>query len=306
MRPSGRDRQAQAVTSARVGAILFTPIVVGASQITSSALPSTFVQSPLEENLRGLRQRLERAAAKVGRRPDEIRILAVTKSVEPSVAAGMARLGLRDLGENRAPELERKARALTAHVEGGGPHEAPEASPDAVPEIRWHFIGHLQRNKARRVARIATVIHSVDSLALLETLERVASEEDLRLSIYLQVDATGEAQKTGFATDAVPAAVARAKACTHLTLLGLMAMGPLVEQEGRTTREVFAEVAALARTLEADPALADVFADGRCRLSMGMSDDLEEAVRAGTDLVRVGGALFRGTSNTASERPGAA
>ena len=285
------------MTSARNGAILCTPIVVGATQITPSAPPSNLVQSPLEENLRGLRQRLERAASGVGRRPDEIRILAVTKSVEPDVAADMARLGLRDLGENRAPELERKARALSA-IEGGG--------AERVPEIRWHFIGHLQRNKARRVARIAAVIHSVDSLALLETLERIASEEDLQLSIYLQVDATGEARKTGFAPDAVPATVERAKACTHLTLLGLMAMGPLVQQADRTTRAVFAEVAALARRLERDPALAVVFADGRCRLSMGMSGDLEEAVRAGTDLVRVGGALFRGTSNTASERPGAA
>ncbi|TDJ72345.1 MAG: YggS family pyridoxal phosphate-dependent enzyme [Planctomycetota bacterium] len=297
VRPHGRCRPARAVTSARKGAILCTPTVVGATQITPSVPPSNLVQSPLEENLRGLRQRLERAASAVGRRPDEIRILAVTKSVEPDVAADMARLGLRDLGENRAPELERKARALSA-IEGSG--------AERVPEIRWHFIGHLQRNKARRVARIAAVIHSVDSLALLETLERIASEEDLQLSIYLQVDATGEARKTGFAPDAVRAAVLRAKACAHLELLGLMAMGPLAGQADRTTRAVFAEVAALARTLERDPALIDVFADGRCRLSMGMSGDLEEAVRAGTDLVRVGGALFRGTSTTANERPGAA
>jgi len=266
---------------------------VGASQITSSAPPSTLLHSPLEENLRGLRRRLDRAASEAGRRPDEVRILAVTKAVGPEVAAEIARLGLRELAENRASELERKARAFAALGED-------------APEVRWHFIGHLQRNKARRVARLAAVIHSVDSLALLDTLERIASDEDLRLAIYLQVDATGEARKTGFAPEDAPAAVRRAKACPHLTLLGLMGMGPLEEREDRTTRAVFAELADLARRLERDPDLAGAFADGRCKLSMGMSGDLEEAVRAGTDLVRVGGALFRGTTSTASERPGAA
>jgi pyridoxal phosphate enzyme (YggS family) len=282
----------------RGGGYSLTPsIVLGTTPITSNAPSSPLLQSPLEENLRGLRQRLERATSQADRRPDAVQILAVTKSVEPDAAAEIARLGMHDLGENRAPELERKAQAFADFGSDG---------PNGVPEVRWHFIGHLQRNKARRVARIASVIHSVDSLELLDTLERIAAEEDLQLSIYLQVDATGEAQKTGFAPDATQAAVRRAQSCGRLTLLGIMGMGPLEEREGRTTRDVFAELAALAAELTSDPSLADAFAGGRCRLSMGMSGDLEEAVSAGTDVVRVGGALFRDPTNTANKRPGAA
>lgn len=234
---------------------------------------------PLQENLAELRLRIERAARSAGRSAKEIRWVAVTKTTTVDAAAELLELGIADLGENRVDELERK----TEHLAALG------RSP------RWHFVGHLQANKVRRVVRQAHVIHSVDSLLLLERIERIAAEEDRQPEVYLQVALTGEAVKHGFEAVDLPAAVRRATELTHLRLLGLMAMGPLEEPPGEGTRAVFAEAARLARSLDGDPALARAFAGGRCQLLMGMSADLELAIAAGTDLLRVGGALFQDT-----------
>ena len=238
-----------------------------------SLLPSRLVR-----NLGALERRIAAAARSAGRSPEEVRLLPVTKSVSSEVARELAELfeeGTAELAENRAPELEAKAAALT-----GG------------PAVRWHFIGHIQRNKARRVVRIAEVVHSVDSVRLVETLGRVAAEEGRRLAIYLQVDRTGEEQKHGLDEAELPAALAAVAAAEALELRGLMAMGPLEERAGRTARDVFDEVAALARRLEVER--TDLFAGGRCELSMGMSGDLEAAVAAGSHVVRIGSSLFEG------------
>lgn len=235
-------------------------------------IAQTLLQSPLEENLRDVLDRIERAARASGRAPDPIALLPVTKSVPADVAAALVALGRRELAENRADVLEEKARALAA--EG--------------LDVRWHFIGHLQRNKVRRVVRSADVVHSIDSLRLLETLDRVAAEERRRPDIFLQVDLTGDATKHGLARGEVEAAVRRAGELSHVRLLGLMGMGPRVGASG----PVFVQLAELARSLEAR--CPQCFADGRCLLSMGMSDDLEQAVEAGSDVVRVGSALFEG------------
>ena len=226
----------------------------------------------------------------LGGASDEVVLVAVTKSVEPEVAAELVRLGQVDLGENRAPELERKAAhfAERAATPGGGKGLAP----------RWHFIGHLQRNKARRVVRLAHSIHSVDSLALLETLQRVAGEEGRRPRIYLQVDVAGEDSKGGFDPAEVPAALERARACHALVTAGLMAMAPLAAPAERAAnaRATFAELARIAGELP-----RDAFEDGRPRLSMGMSADFELAIEEGADLVRVGSALFGSATHDAPE-----
>jgi len=219
--------------------------------------------------------RIHAAAEAGGRDPSEVRLVAVTKSVASDVALALAGLGQLDLAENRAPVFEEKVAAFRA----------------AGVEVRWHFIGHIQRNKARRVARLADVIHSVDSLALLETLDRVCAEEGLRREIYLQVKVADESAKGGLAPDEVAAAAARAAASASLTLRGLMAMAPLEPSGDR--QAAAAEAFAALRTLSLDLP-HELFGGPPAQLSMGMSGDYEIAVREGAHLVRVGTALFRG------------
>lgn len=236
---------------------------------------SALLPRPLEENLRAVLQRIAASARAAGRSPSAVELLPVTKAVSPELAAELVELGRHELAESRADALEAKAAALA-----GG------------PPVRWHFVGHLQRNKARRVARVADVIHSVDSPALVRALARITAEEGRRLEIYLQVDYTDEETKHGMDEPTLREALADAVACERLDVLGLMAMGPLVERPGHGTAEVFARAADLARRLEAEDAVR--FLGGRCRLSMGMSGDLEAAVAAGSTCVRVGSDLFRG------------
>ena len=202
-------------------------------------------------------------------------LIAVTKSVTPEVAHGLYLAGQRDFGENRLAELEAKRAWFDA--QGAG-------------EATWHFLGHLQRNKARRVLRLAQVIHSVDSLALIETLERIANEEGLRPAVFLELALTGEANKTGFAPGELPAALAALFQATHLEPRGLMAMAPLEGDPGaqRTAAaRTFAELARLGAGCAGRP-----WTRGRAELSMGMSSDWREALAAGSDWLRIGTALF--------------
>ena len=240
------------------------------------------LQQILRQNRDAVLVRLADAAARAGRRPEDVRLIAVTKTVPPEVALALFELGQADLAENRLAGLEEKAAFCAAR--GVAP--------------RWHFVGHLQRNKARRVARLAHAIHAVDSQALLDTLLALAAEEGATPGLYLQVKLARDENKHGLAPSEVPALVEAAGAA-GARLLGLMTMAPLVEGAEDPTvhteaQRVFLELAALARTL---PGAA--FQGGRPRLSMGMSGDLEEAVGAGADDVRIGTALFRGLEEAA-------
>lgn len=235
------------------------------------------LSSRLKSHRSSLLARVAAAAAANGRDPGTLRVVAVTKSVEPERAAELAALGSLDLGENRADGLERKVAWFEAHA------------PELAGRVRWHFIGHLQRNKARRVVRLAHEIHSVDGVALYRALARLAEEEGRHPGVYLQVKLADEAAKGGLAPAEVPALVDEARN-GPLPLLGLMAMAPLVDDPvaaRAAARRTFEAAATLARSL---PATA--FAGGRVRLSMGMSDDFEEAVAAGADVLRIGGAFF--------------
>lgn len=220
--------------------------------------------------------RVARAARACGRDPADVCVVAVTKTVEPEVALALAELGSRDLGENRVAELERK---VTAFRERG-------------VSARWHFIGHVQRNKARRVVRLVDVIHSVDSERLLSALARAAQEEERRPGLYLQVKLADESAKSGATPGELPALVTAAGA-SGLPLLGLMAMAPLPSDDEQRNRagaqQTFEELARLAQSLP-----AQAFAEGRPLLSMGMSSDFDEALRAGAHVLRIGSAFFEG------------
>lgn len=210
--------------------------------------------------------------------------MAVTKAVTSQTAAELARLGQVDLGESRADELERKAESLARWGVAA----------------RWHFVGHVQSNKARRVVQRADVIHSVDSLGLLATIDRLAAELGRSPAVYLQVKLHPEPEKSGLAPAELAGAVSTARALRHVSLRGLMTMAPLVEGSEsarvQAARQVFEGLAALARTLDGRD-----FQDGRVRLSMGMSDDFEIAILAGADCVRIGTSLFEGLPGAPAE-----
>lgn len=215
------------------------------------------------------------AASRSAGRAAPPRLIAVTKSVPPEVAHGLYLAGQRDFGENRLAELERKRAWFEAH---------------GAADARWHFLGHLQRNKARRVLRLAQAIHSVDSLALIETLERISAEEGLRPAVFLELALTGEATKTGFDPQQLPAALEALFAARHLEPRGLMAMAALGGDDGATRT-------AAAQTFESLARIAARCADrpwgqGRPELSMGMSSDWPAALAAGSDWLRIGTALF--------------
>ena len=229
----------------------------------------------LERNRTQVLERIARAARAAGRDPASIELVAVTKSVEPVLATALFELGTPALGENRADDLEAKVRAFR----------------ERGLAARWHFVGHLQRNKARRVLAAADVIHSVDSERLLRALGEAAAAEGRRPGIFLQVKLRDEAAKSGAPVGELPELVELA-ARGPLPLLGLMTIAPLVEPLARAqaeARAVFAELRALADDL---PSAA--FAGGRCKLSMGMSADFEEAIAAGADVLRIGSLFFEG------------
>lgn len=215
-----------------------------------------------------VRGRIAAACGRAGRDPAEVTLIAVSKthpleSVREALAAGAT-----DLGENRAQELVPKAEAAT--LAGLAP--------------RWHFIGHLQRNKARDVLPHISVLHSVDSAALVAEIERrlpalASAAAAPRLRCYLEVNVAGEAQKAGVPPDDLEPLLAVASASPALEVIGLMTVAPLVP-DPEAARPVFRALRELAH------------AHGLAGLSMGMTDDFEVAIEEGATAIRVGRAIF--------------
>ncbi|HIK59997.1 MAG TPA: YggS family pyridoxal phosphate-dependent enzyme [Planctomycetes bacterium] len=238
---------------------------------TLSPLPSPLLSS-LQTNRQAVHLRIERAARAADRDPADIQLLPVTKAVDQATTRALYDLGERELAENRAQALEDKASALDD------------------TEVRWHFIGHLQRNKARRVLKWAEVMHSVDSMALTAALVRICADENWQRQIYLQLNLTGEDAKHGMQATECREALALAVESDHLQVLGLMGMAPLHPTDGCSTDSVFRSLGVLAGQLESEG--ASRFATGHCGLSMGMSSDLEAAVSAGSTCLRIGSDLY--------------
>ncbi len=219
-------------------------------------------------NLARVRERVAVACADVGRRVEEITIVAVTKVRPASDVRIVASLGLRDVGENRDQEAAGKAAAC------------------ADLGLRWHFVGQLQRNKAASVARYADVVQSVDRAALVDALDRAAQRSGRRVGACVQVDLDdrpGAALRgRGGAVPAdVPALADRVAASAALDLLGVMAVAPL----GQDPAAAFARLAVVHDTLMAAHPAATM-------RSAGMSADLEAGIRAGATHIRVGSALL--------------
>lgn len=234
-------------------------------------------------------ERIERAAAKSGRKGQQVLLVAVTKYAEPDQILQLVQAGHRDFGENRvqqllqrAPMLEEQAsrmRSMGAAL-GGSPGSTHEP-------IRWHMIGQMQRNKARQVADVCRLIHSVDSLRVAEELQEVGLKRDKPVEILLQVNCSGEAGKAGCPSPAVLHVVEQIHSMIHLRLRGIMTMAPDGER-AEDSRPVFARCRELFEDVRSEGMVGKEFNI----LSMGMSADYEIAIEEGANLVRVGGAIF--------------
>lgn len=226
------------------------------------------LQSVLENRLAELEGRLRAACRRSGRTRGEVTLVAVTKTVPVEVAALLHRLGVQHLGESRPQELWRKADTLP-------------------PSCSWHLVGHLQRNKVERTLRINPLIHSVDRLPLLAALEKEAAKQGRMVSVLLEVNASGEANKHGFAPAEVPAVLPHLSVLRHVRVRGLMTMAAW-EEDPERCRPTFALVRELAERLRGDVPPPHSLK----QLSMGMTNDFEVAVEEGATLVRIGTALF--------------
>jgi pyridoxal phosphate enzyme (YggS family) len=211
-------------------------------------------------NLERVRERIARAAARAGRRSQDVLLIGVSKTVDVDRIRAAVAAGLTALGENRVQEAKGKIAEL------GRPGS-------------WHLIGHLQTNKVKDALELFDVIHSLDRLELAHELERRAAARGLAVEALAQVNVAAEPSKGGFAPDEVGAALEAIAALPHVKVTGLMAIPPEVERPD-DSRRWFALLRALAER------------HGLARLSMGMSGDFEVAVEEGATMVRVGTAIF--------------
>ena len=211
-------------------------------------------------NIEEVKLRIIRACERVGRLPDAVTIVAVTKMVEPSAVATAFKLGIRHFGENRVQEAERKIRQLTW----------------LEPHPTWHLVGHLQTNKVKVAMELFDIIHSLDSVRLAEVISR---RTETALPVLLEVNVSGEASKGGFSVVEVAPALEAISRLPRLEIKGLMTIAPMVA-DAEQVRPVFQKLCSLRDSL------------GLEHLSMGMTDDFEVAVEEGATLVRIGRAIF--------------
>jgi len=221
----------------------------------------------LERALPEVRERIARAATDSGRDPASVRLVAVTKGHPLEAIDAALAAGLSDLGENRVHELETKVAARGR--EG----------------ITWHMIGHVQSRKARTLVELADLIHSVDSASLAERLSGIAVERGIEVAGLAQVNTTGERSKGGFDAEDAVEQIHRIAELPGLRVRGLMTMAPFVDDEA----VLAGAFAGLREILARLHAVTDAVGH---ELSMGMTNDLEIAIREGSTMVRIGTALF--------------
>ncbi len=242
-----------------------------------------------------VKDRIRAAAERGGHDPARVFLIAVTKNATPSQVRVLHRKGQVDFGESRMQHFVRMAsqidefRSRQLELHAGG--DLPES-------IRWHFVGHLQRNKVRRVITTARLVHSVDSLKLAEEIQSAHREDEPPAEILIQVNITGERSKQGIAPAATPHLVDQVQTMMGVCVRGLMCMAPIAE-DPEDVRSVFCRGRELF-----DEVRRTVATDRFNLLSMGMSNDYEVAVECGANVVRVGRAIFGDGSEV--EAPAAA
>ena len=220
----------------------------------------------IAENLERVREQIAQAAAKVGRAVDEIELVAISKTHDAAKVREAIEAGQTLFGESRVQE---------AHVK----------IPELPSNLRWHFVGHLQKNKIRHALPLFELTHSVDSLALAEDINRIAEEDGLHPRVLLEVNVAGEGSKFGFQPDKLRAEMESLLALPRLSILGLMTIPPIAE-EAEASRKYFVQLRDLRARVQTE------FHVDLAQLSMGMTQDFAVAVEEGATLVRVGTAIF--------------
>ena len=251
-------------------------------------------KSQLADRLNELRDRVADACARAKREPGEVTLIAVTKSAGPEQIRELLGLGVADLGENRVQQLQQRAAQLNEYLarrQKGG-------EADGMPaRIRWHMIGHLQRNKVKALLPVVHVIHSVDSLRLAEELDAAAAKLGRRQPVLMQVNASEESQKSGVAVGAAVHLAEQIDSMPNLQIVGLMTMAEhtdnpsVIQRAFARTRELFEEMK-----------WHKIGGASLRHLSMGMSHDYELAIAEGATMIRVGSALFGGKPDAAEEK----
>jgi pyridoxal phosphate enzyme (YggS family) len=234
----------------------------------------------IAEKLRQIQDNITTACTRAGRKTDSVRLIVVTKTASPEQILEVVEAGFTELGENRVQHLKQIADQISDSLKAKG-------KADIIPQIHWHMIGHLQRNKVKQTLQICSLIHSVDTLRLAEEIDFAAAKMGVHAPVLLQVNCSGEPQKYGVPVGAAFHLAEQIMSMPNLRLEGMMTMAPLTMDKelvhvafGRA-RELFEEI----RT--------EKIAGSRfCHLSMGMSQDYEIAIEMGATLVRIGSAIF--------------
>jgi pyridoxal phosphate enzyme (YggS family) len=241
----------------------------------------------LTDNLKRIRDRIQAACERSRRRVEDVRLVAVTKTVEMDIIRTAVEAGLLDLGESRPQELAKRAAMLQEHLSRRQTLE-PAQTPS---EPHWHMIGHLQRNKVRLVLPWAGMVHSVDSLRLAEEISSEAQRLGKVTPILIEVNVSGEKSKFGIAVGATSYLIEHITTLPGIRIAGLMTMAPL-EENPENTRPYFARLRELLEDIRSERLAGPDFR----QLSMGMSNDFEVAIEEGATLIRLGSVLFEGVA----------
>src|SRR5881397_1182893 len=218
------------------------------------------------ENLSRVRDQIAEAAAKSGRSADDVELVTITKTHPAEKVREAIEAGQTLFGESRVQEARAKI-------------------PELPSNLRWHFVGHLQKNKIRHALPLFEMIHSVDSLGLAQDINRIAEEQGMHPRVLLEVNVGGEGSKFGFKSETLRAEMESLLALPRLSILGLMTIPPLAE-EPEASRKYFVQLRKLRDRLQTE------FRVDLAQLSMGMTQDFPIAVEEGATLVRVGTAIF--------------
>jgi len=221
----------------------------------------------VRENVLRVREAMEKTAARVGRKPEEIRLVAASKTVDVERIRAAIEAGITIVGENYVQEALKKSETV----------EKP---------VSWHFIGHLQKNKARHAVRLFDMIQSVDSIALSEELNKRADLVGRKMEVLVEVNLSGEASKSGVKAEDTAALIHRINELPNLSFKGLMTMPPFFD-DPEESRPYFARLRTLSERI-----VREGIHPGPLELSMGMSNDFLIAIEEGATLVRVGTGIF--------------
>lgn len=222
------------------------------------------------QNVLQVKERIRKAAEKAGSDWEKIKLVVVVKNVEILAIKEAIRAGIRDLGENRAQDLLRKL-------------------PHLPLELSWHFVGHLQTNKVRQVIKFVELIHSVDSITLLQEIDKRARQLEKNQDILIEVNVSGEETKFGISPDKILPFLKEAVGFNSVRIRGLMTVAPLVE-DPEEVRPIFAGL----REIYEQILQAGIVKRGFDYLSMGMTNDFEVAIEEGANIIRIGTAIFKG------------